>query len=122
MEKITSVLIDYVRMQFLCGIDALQIFDSWHSLCPEKLAWEWSLKWIKEIISKNKGENSIILYAKAPQNRLELLRKTGADGLSLDQSHDLSRCRKMLHSPCVYRAICLLKSWKQILKMFVVKP
>ena len=99
MEKITSVLVDYVRMQFLCGIDALQIFDSWHSLCPEKLAWEWSLKWIKEIISKNKGENSIILYAKAPQNRLELLRKTGADGLSLDQSHDLSRCRKMLHSP-----------------------
>ena len=99
MEKITSVLIAYIKMQFDAGVDALQIFDSWHSLCPPEKAWEWSLKWIKTIVNQVPKELSIILYAKTPEDRFELLASTGVDGLSIDQRHDLAKVRTTLPSP-----------------------
>ena len=99
MEKITSVLIDYIKMQFEAGVDALQIFDSWHSLCPQEKAWEWSLKWIKAIVNQVPKELSIILYAKTPEDRFKLLASTGVDGLSIDQRHDLAQARTTLPTP-----------------------
>ena len=99
MEKITSVLIEYIKMQFEAGVDALQIFDSWHSLCPQERAWEWSLKWIKSIIKQVPKELSIILYAKTPDDRFKLLASTDVDGLSIDQRHDLAKVRATLPAP-----------------------
>ena len=99
MEKITSVLIGYIKMQFEAGVDALQIFDSWHSLCPLENAWGWSLKWIKTIVDQVPKELSIILYAKTPEDRFKLLASTGVDGLSIDQRHDLAKARTTLPTP-----------------------
>ncbi len=99
MEKITSVLIGYIKMQFEAGVDALQIFDSWHSLCPQEKAWEWSLKWIKTIVNQVPKELSIILYAKTPEDRFKLLASTGVSGLSIDQRHDLAKTRTTLPAP-----------------------
>ena len=49
MEKISSVLVDYLNMQVSSGVDAIQIFDSWNALCPDKYLNEWSLDWINQI-------------------------------------------------------------------------
>ena len=49
MEKITESIIQLIDLQSNTGIDALQIFDSWHSLCPPEKVWDWSLRWIREI-------------------------------------------------------------------------
>ena len=81
-------------MQRNAGVDTLQIFDSWHSLCPLENAWEWSLRWIKEIVQAIPNDLSIILYAKAKSERFKLLAETGVNCLSLDHQVDLfeSRC------------------------------
>ena len=40
LGKISDALVEYIKMQSGCGIDALQIFDSWQALCPDKELFE----------------------------------------------------------------------------------
>ena len=96
MEKLTLSVTEYLKMQSNCGIDAVQIFDSWQNLCPKEFSWEWSLKWIKQIVENLESSVQVILYAKSSSDRLELLRKTGVNGLSISQEADLKEIRKGL--------------------------
>ena len=96
MEKLTLSVTEYLKMQSNCGIDAVQIFDSWQNLCPKEFSWEWSLKWIKQIVENLESSVQVILYAKSSSDRLELLRKTGVNGLSISQEADLKEIRKVL--------------------------
>ena len=57
------------------------------------------LKWINTILKEIPTKLPVILYAKTPENRLQLLAQTGVSGLSLDERHDLSNARKEL--PCL---------------------
>lgn len=96
MEKITLAITEYLHMQASCGVDAVQIFDSWQSLCPLQHAWDWSLKWIHEII-KNLGLSvPVILYAKCADDRISLLQQTNATGLSVSHEVNLAKLRKSL--------------------------
>jgi uroporphyrinogen decarboxylase len=99
MEKITSALIEYVDMQAAAGIDALQIFDSWHSLCPVDKTYEWTTRWIDQIVQSRLSEIPIILYAKAPQDRIRLLTGSKVQGFSLDHTIDLRKARKTFPAP-----------------------
>ena len=96
MEKLTLSVTEYLKMQSNCGLDAVQIFDSWQNLCPKEFSWEWSLKWIKQIVENLESSVQVILYAKSSSDRLELLRKTGVNGLSISQDADLKEIRKAL--------------------------
>ena len=98
MEKLTSAISEYLKMQIKCGVDAVQIFDSWQSLCPTENAWDWSIKWIYQIAENLNSEIPLILYAKSSSERIELLRRSGADGLSVSQDVDLPSLRKTLPS------------------------
>ncbi len=101
MEKITSALVEYVDMQCAAGIDALQIFDSWHSLCPIDKTYEWTTRWIDQIVQSRSSDLPIILYAKAPQERIRLLTGSKVQGFSLDHTIDLSQARKTFPFPFV---------------------
>ncbi len=96
MEKLTLAIIDYLRMQAKSGVDAVQIFDSWQSLCPTEYAWDWSIKWINIIVENLKSEVPLILYAKSSSERIGLLKKSNAHGLSLSHDLDLVLLRKRL--------------------------
>lgn len=96
MEKITLAVTKYLQMQVKCGIDAVQIFDSWQSLCPVENAWDWSLKWIHEIIKNLESTTAVILYAKCSIDRIELLQKTMATGISVSHEVDLPSLRKSI--------------------------
>jgi uroporphyrinogen decarboxylase len=96
MEKLTLSIIDYLRMQASSGVDAVQIFDSWQSLCPPQHAWDWSIKWINQIVESLKAEVPIILYAKSSSERIDLLKQSNAHGLSLSHDIDLVELRKSL--------------------------
>ncbi len=98
MEKLTLAIIDYLRMQARSGVDAVQIFDSWQSLCPSQNAWDWSIKWISMIVENLKSEIPLILYAKSSSSRVDLLKKSNAHGLSLSHDLDLAMLRKRLPS------------------------
>jgi len=96
MEKLTLSIIDYLKMQASSGVDAVQIFDSWQSLCPPQHAWDWSIKWINQIVESLKAEVPIILYAKSSSERIDLLKQSNAHGLSLSDDIDLVDLRKSL--------------------------
>jgi len=98
LEKLTTVLIDYVKMQAQSGVDAIQIFDSWNALCPDSKVYEWSLKWIDQIADAVSDQVPVILYAKAPSDRLKLFSKSKVSGISVDHKTDLEFARKSLPS------------------------
>jgi uroporphyrinogen decarboxylase len=98
LEKLTTVLIDYVKMQAQSGVDAIQIFDSWNALCPDSKVYEWSLKWIDQIADAVSDQVPVILYAKAPSDRLKLFSKSKVSGISVDHETDLKSARKSLPS------------------------
>ena len=98
MEKLTEVLIGYVKMQAQSGVDAIQIFDSWNGLCPNDRVNEWSLKWIDQIAQEVSSQIPVILYAKAPSDRLHYLSNCQVSGISIDHETDLAYARSTLPS------------------------
>ena len=75
-------------------VDAIQIFDSWNALCPDKYLNEWSLDWINQISLEVSNKVPIILYAKTPSGRLHLFSNCKVSGISLDHKNKAFRCKK----------------------------
>ena len=98
MEKLTEVLIGYVKMQAQSGVDAIQIFDSWNGLCPNDRVNEWSLRWIDQIAQEVSSQIPVILYAKAPSDRLHYLSHCQVSAISIDHETDLAYARSTLPS------------------------
>ena len=101
LEKITNALIKYVTMQARCGIDALQIFDSWHNLCPPEHVWEYSLRWISQIIKSVPPELALIVYANASVEALSGIVRTGTGAIGVHHQADISQVRKQFPHPLV---------------------
>lgn len=96
MTKLTHAIIDYLHMQIDAGADAVQIFDSWGSICPATHYEAWSLRWIHQIIHALKGRAPVILYAKGMGHKSPDLLRTGASVLSLDWTMNMRRMRAEL--------------------------
>lgn len=96
MQKLTQAIIEYLHMQMDAGADALQIFDSWGSICPATQYEAWSLRWIHQIIHSLKGQVPVILYAKGMGHRSPELIHTGANVISLDWTIHLREMRQSI--------------------------
>ncbi len=96
MQKLTDAIVDYLHMQIDAGADALQIFDSWGSICPASHYEAWSLRWIHHIIKALKNRVPVILYAKGMGHKAPDLIHTGASILSLDWTINLRRARQSM--------------------------
>lgn len=101
LEKISLALIQLIHAQAEAGIDAIQIFDSWQSLCLREKAWDWSLRWIRKIVDHSPPHLPVLLYAKSPPETLEALAECNVKGLSLDHTVNLSKARVRLPAPFV---------------------
>ena len=86
-------------MQARCGIDALQIFDSWHNLCPPEHVWEYSLRWISQIIKSVPPELALIVYANASVEALSGIVRTGTGVIGVHHQADISQVRKQFPPP-----------------------
>ena len=96
MEKITSVVAGFVRMQIAAGAEAVQIFDSNGDLLADNAYEAASGRWIREIISAVSGEVPVILFSKGVLGRMEPLVSTGANVLSVDWTQPLAGVRRAL--------------------------
>ena len=101
LEKITKALIKYIKMQASCGVDALQIFDSWHNLCPTESLWDYSLKWISQIIENSPAELSIIVYANTNTEGVSNLVKTGSRAIGVHHQANVCHVRERFPIPLV---------------------
>jgi uroporphyrinogen decarboxylase len=89
LEKLTDALATYLRMQAKSGVDAVQIFDSWAGLCPGARYQDWSLRWIRELVTRVGSEVPVILFARGAGAHLDALAATGVPVLAADTSMDL---------------------------------
>ncbi len=89
LDLITQATTAYFKRIAECGVSAIQVFDSWGCACPGGVYWQWSLKWIKQIIDSLECKVPVILFSKGMGAHLESWRNTGASAFSLDSSLDL---------------------------------
>src|SRR5262249_1878563 len=94
MQKLAPAVAECLRLQVAAGADAVQIFDSWGTLCPPENYEKWSFRWIKEIIAALPPKIPVILFAKGMARQAAVLQATGAQVLSLDQTVDLAAFRR----------------------------
>ena len=84
LQMITDTTIAYCKGQIRAGADVIQLFDSWGGLLSPKDFEEFSMKYIRQIISAIKDECLTIIFAKGAWFALESMARTGANGAGID--------------------------------------
>lgn len=94
LEKISEVIAEYLSAKIECGCDAIQIFDTWGGILPQKDFYEFSLNYVEKIISSIKRKQEpVIFFAKGVNYKPKKLAKCGADVIGFDWTADLSQLR-----------------------------
>lgn len=89
----------YLNEQIAAGAQAVQIFDTWGGLLSDAAFPEFSLAYIRQIISGLTRESEgrrvpVIVFTKGGGQWLELLAESGADALGLDWTTNIGQARQ----------------------------
>jgi uroporphyrinogen decarboxylase len=96
LEKLTSALVCYFRMQIEAGADAIQIFDSWGGILAGPDYEAASLNWIRRVVAALPAGFPVILYGKGTAPHLSAQAASGIRAISLDWTADLAAVRACL--------------------------
>jgi len=94
-ETLTQAVIEYLQMQILAGVDAVQIFDSLGGLLPPEDFDAGSGRWMREIVTAINGQVPVIVFAKGVRDWKSLL-ETGARAIGIDHEADLVEAKRQL--------------------------
>ncbi len=98
LDTTAQAVTAYLNAQIDAGAQAIQIFDTWGGMLTPRDYKEFSLRYMKQIVSGLKREAEgrkvpVILFTKGGGQWLEAMVETGADALGLDWTTDLSDAR-----------------------------
>jgi uroporphyrinogen decarboxylase len=96
LEKLTTAVAEYLKMQIEAGADVLQIFDSHGGLLVPMEFREASSRWMREIISNLGGRVPVIVFSLGTHGNWDDLIATGADVLGIDWQFPLADARRLL--------------------------
>jgi uroporphyrinogen decarboxylase len=101
LSKITDTVVAYLNAQVAAGAQALMIFDTWGGNLSPELYNNFSLDYMKDIVSRITRENDgrkvpVILFTKGGGMQLNNLADSGCDGLGLDWTTDIALARKQV--------------------------
>nr|QMU23812.1 uroporphyrinogen decarboxylase [Cymbidium hybrid cultivar] len=99
LQKFTDSMSRYIKYQADNGAQAVQIFDSWATELSPVDFEEFSLPYLKQIVTsvkKTHPDLPLILYASGSGGLLERLRLSGVDVVSLDWTVDVAEGRRRL--------------------------
>ncbi|ERN05396.1 hypothetical protein AMTRI_Chr08g167650 [Amborella trichopoda] len=99
LQKFAGSMAKYIQYQADHGAQAVQIFDSWATELSPIDFEEFSLPYLKQIVSSVKLTHPnlpLILYASGSGGLLERLALTGVDVVSLDWTVDMAEGRSRL--------------------------
>jgi uroporphyrinogen decarboxylase len=96
LEKLTSALVAYFKMQIEAGADAIQIFDSWGGILAGPDYEAASLQWIRRLVAALPADFPVILYAKGTAPHLAAQAASGVRAISVDWTADLAAVRASL--------------------------
>ena len=85
MDKVCTMLVDYLTMQVKAGAQALQIFDSWVGCMSPQDYEKYIMPYTQRIISKLKDTGvPIINFTTGTSTLLDSVTKAGGDVISFD--------------------------------------
>ena len=89
----------YLNTQIDAGAQVVQIFDTWGGVLSDAAFEEFSLRYMKQIVSGLKRESEgrrvpVILFAKGGGLWLEKMAEAGADALGLDWTCNIGEARR----------------------------
>lgn len=97
LDKLSSVLTEYLNAKIKAGCDAVQIFDTWGGILTPWDYKEFSLKYIKKIISGlNTNGAPVIVFSRGANHSLVDIAKSGCDVVSVDWTISLKKARKKI--------------------------
>jgi uroporphyrinogen decarboxylase len=94
LQMITDTTIEYLKGQVKAGADVVQVFDSWGGLLSPADFEEFSLRYIRQIITALKEITPTILFAKGAWFALDSMSTTGANALGIDWCVTAEQARK----------------------------
>ena len=84
LQKITDTTIAYLKAKAKAGVHAVQVFDSWGGMLGPEDYEEFSLSYMRQIVTALKDEIPVILFGKGCWFALHEMAKTGASALGVD--------------------------------------
>jgi len=98
LEKLAASVTIYLNGQIRAGAQVVQIFDTWGGSLSESAYQEFSLNYMKKIVSGLIREHDgckvpVILFTKGGGLWLETIAEAGADALGLDWTIDIAKAR-----------------------------
>jgi uroporphyrinogen decarboxylase len=89
MEKISSVLIQYLNAQIRAGIQAIQVFDSWVGCLSPADYEEFVLPYSQKVIGGVDPSVPLIHFATSNATLLELMKRAGGNVIGVDWRIDI---------------------------------
>jgi uroporphyrinogen decarboxylase len=89
MERISSVLIQYLNAQIRAGVEAVQVFDSWVGCLSPADYEEFVLPYSKQVIEGVDPSVPLIHFATSNATLLELMKRAGGNVIGVDWRIDI---------------------------------
>ena len=99
LDKLARAIAAYLSAQIEAGAQAIQIFDTWGGILGQEEFEEFSLRYIKQVLSLVKTSGApVIVFCKDCGHSLEKIADTGAAVVGLDWTVDIGKARDMVGS------------------------
>ncbi len=99
LDKLARAVAAYVNAQIEAGAQAVQIFDTWGGILAQEEFEEFSLRYIKQVLSLLKrGGAPVIVFCKDCGHSLEKIADVGADVVGIDWTTDIGKARELVGS------------------------
>jgi uroporphyrinogen decarboxylase len=99
LAVLSHAISDHLNAQIKAGVQAVMIFDTWGGILDKESYLEFSLNYVKEIISRllksyNNKRIPVILFTKGGGSFLAEMATTGCHVLGVDQGMTLAKARE----------------------------
>jgi uroporphyrinogen decarboxylase len=95
LSKLAVSVAQYLSAQMAAGAQAVQIFDTWGGILTQDAFKEFSLHYIRQVISEIKRKDEpVIVFCKGCGHSLTDISTSGCDVVGLDWTTDIGAARK----------------------------
>jgi len=95
LQKITDTTIAYLKKKVECGVDAVQVFDSWGGLLSPHDYELFSYQYIKQIVDALTPVTKVIVFGKGTWFAMNKMAHSGASAVGVDWTVSPDIARKL---------------------------
>ena len=96
LEKLARAVSDYLIAQIHAGVDAVMVFDTWGGTLSTAAYFEFSLEYLRRIVSALPGGTPSIVFTKGGGGWIEAIAEIGCTAVGLDWTIDIGDARQRI--------------------------